>query len=222
LLERDYQFCIIDPEGDYQNFEGAVVLGDVKHAPPVEEICNFLEKSTQSASANLLGVALEHRPAFFNELWPALLELRVRTDRPHWIVIDETHHLLPADWAQASLTLPQELHGLMLITVHPNEVAPAILAVVNTVIAIGETPAQTIGDFSKTIGQKPPKVPAGKLSPGEAIVWHRHSAAPPVRFRSIHPQAQRQGFMVHCCQKPLQRVACLRQAVYQAWLVACA
>ena len=28
-----------------------------------------------------------------------------------------------------------------------------------------------------------------------------------------HAQAQRQGFMVHGCQKPLQRVACLRQPI---------
>ena len=33
LIEHGYQFCIIDPEGDYQNFEGAVVLGDTKRAP---------------------------------------------------------------------------------------------------------------------------------------------------------------------------------------------
>ena len=37
-----------------------------------------------------------------------------------------------------------------------------------------------------------------------------------------HTQAQRQGFMVHCRQQPLQRVACLRQAVYQAGSVAAA
>jgi HAD superfamily hydrolase (TIGR01484 family) len=192
LLERDYQFCIIDPEGDYQNFGGAVVLGDVKQAPSADEICDFLEKSTQSVSINLLGVGLEHRPAFFKELLPALLELRLQTGRPHWIIIDETHHLLPADWAPAPLTLPREMHGLMLVTVHPDEVAPAILASVNTVIAIGGTPAQTIQGYSKTIGQKPPKVPAGKLTPGEAIIWRRDLAAHPVRFRSIPPQAEHQ------------------------------
>jgi hypothetical protein len=32
LTEPGYQFCIVDPEGDYQNLEGAVTLGDSKQA----------------------------------------------------------------------------------------------------------------------------------------------------------------------------------------------
>jgi len=114
LIEHGYQFCIIDPEGDYQNFEGAVVLGTAKQAPLLDEIYNFLEKSMQNAIINLLGVGLEHRPALFKELLPALLKLRLETGRPHWIVIDETHHLLPSDWAPTPATLPQELYGLCL------------------------------------------------------------------------------------------------------------
>src|SRR5262249_31552860 len=33
LAEHGYQFCIIDPEGDYSTFEGAVDLGDNRRAP---------------------------------------------------------------------------------------------------------------------------------------------------------------------------------------------
>jgi HAD superfamily hydrolase (TIGR01484 family) len=192
LIERGYQFCIIDPEGDYQNFEGGVVFGESKKAPLIDEIHDFLEKSMQNAIINLLGVGLEHRPAFFNDLLPSLLKLRLQTGRPHWIVIDETHHLLPSDWAPTSVTLPQESSGLMLITVHPDRVAAGILASVDTVIAIGDSPDQTIQAFSKTIGQKPPKVPSKKLKPGEAILWDRQAKAKPVWFRSIPPQTEHQ------------------------------
>ena len=192
LIEREYQFCIIDPEGDYQNFEGAMVLGEVARAPAVDEICDFLKKSMQNAVINLLGVAIDHRPAFFNELLPALLKLRIETGRPHWIVIDETHHVLPSDWAPASAVMPQELYGLMLITVHPDQVAPAILASVDTVIAIGDSPSQTLQVFSKTIGHKAPRVPSEKLKPGEGIAWHRKQKKKPVRFRSIPPQTEHQ------------------------------
>jgi HAD superfamily hydrolase (TIGR01484 family) len=192
LVEHGYQFCIIDPEGDYQNFEGALLLGDTKRAPLVDEVCNLLEKPEQNVIVNLLGVALEHRPTFFKELLPALLKLRLRTGRPHWIVIDETHHLLPSTWAPASETLPQELYGLMLITVHPDQVAPVILASVNMVIAIGESPEQTIRAFSQTIEQNSPKVPAVKLKPGEAIAWCRQPEIEPFWFRSIPPHTERQ------------------------------
>jgi HAD superfamily hydrolase (TIGR01484 family) len=192
LIERGYQFCIIDPEGDYQNFEGGVVFGESTKAPLIDEIHDFLEKSMQNAIINLLGVGLDHRPAFFKDLLPSLLRLRLETGRPHWIVIDETHHLMPSDWAPASATLPQEPSGLMLITVHPDRVAPTILASAETVIAIGDAPDQTIQTFSKTIGQKSPKVPTKKLKPGEAIAWHRKAKDKPVWFRTNRPQSEHQ------------------------------
>jgi HAD superfamily hydrolase (TIGR01484 family) len=192
LIERGYQFCIIDPEGDYQNFEGGVVFGESTKAPLIDEIHNFLEKSMQNAIINLLGVGLDNRPAFFKDLLPSLLKLRLETGRPHWIVIDETHHLMPSDWAPASVALPQEPSGLMLITVHPDRVAPAMLASAGTVIAIGDTPDQTIQSFCKTIGEKSPKVSTKKLKPGEAIVWHRQAKAKPVWIRTKPPQTEHQ------------------------------
>ena len=192
LIEQNFQFCIIDPEGDYQNFEGAVVLGTAKQAPLIDEIYGFLEKSMQNVSINMLGVGLEHRPAFFTELLPALLKLRVETGRPHWIVIDETHHMLPSDWKATPTNVFQDLYGLMLITVHPDQVAPAVLNSVSTVVAIGDSPDQTIQNFSKTIGEKTPKVPSKKLKPGEAIAWYRQPKGKPIWFRSIPPQTEHQ------------------------------
>jgi hypothetical protein len=192
LIEHGYQFCIVDPEGDYQNLEGAAILGDPKRAPLVDEVCNLLEKSEQNVVVNLLGLALENRPSFFKELLPALLKLRLQTGRPHWIVIDEAHHLLPPDWAPVSDTLPQELSGLMLITVHPDQVTPMLLASVNVVITIGETPEQTLHTFSEVIKQAPPEVPAVKLQPGEAIAWYREPESHPFWFRGIPPQTEHQ------------------------------
>jgi hypothetical protein len=107
-------------------------------------------------------------------------------------VIDETHHLLPPDWAPAPVTLPQELNGLILITVHPDQVAPAILAATDIVIAIGESPEHVIRTFCTAIKQKPPKLPAGKLKPGEAIAWCRDPETQPFWFRSIPPQTEHQ------------------------------
>ena len=95
LSEKGYQFCIIDPEGDYQNFEEAVVLGTPQRAPTAEEAIQLLEKPHQNAVINLLGIAMESRPAAFEGFLTALMKLRARSGRPHWIVIDETHHLLP-------------------------------------------------------------------------------------------------------------------------------
>src|SRR5262249_61561368 len=65
LAEQQYQFCIIDPEGDYESFDGAVVLGDPSREPSIDAIMDLLEKSQQNAIVNMLGIGIADRPAFF-------------------------------------------------------------------------------------------------------------------------------------------------------------
>lgn len=191
LGERGYQFCIIDPEGDYENFEGAIVVGDSRRAPSEEEVMEILEKPDQNAVINLLGIPLKDRPAFFEGFLPRLQELRARAGRPHWIVIDEAHHLLPVSWNSVSLTLPQELHGVILITVHPNHLSPVVLSAVDTIIAIGESPDKTIRSISETLGQSSPSIPPIELKVGEGVLWVRSANRKPVVFRSIPPVSER-------------------------------
>jgi len=95
LAERGYQFCLIDPEGDYESLEKAVVLGTEQAAPGIDEAIRVLIKPAQNLVLNLLGVRLEDRPPFFTSLMARLGELRASFGRPHWIIIDEAHHLLP-------------------------------------------------------------------------------------------------------------------------------
>ncbi|MFN6572523.1 HAD-IIB family hydrolase [Dendronalium sp. ChiSLP03b] len=183
IAEQKYQFCIIDPEGDYENFEGAVVLGDAERSPRLTEVLDLLEKPYENVVVNLLGIAVEDRPAFFAELLPALLELRSRTGRPHWIVVDEAHHLMPASWNPASLTLPQQLEGIMLITVHPDRVAAAGLSLINTIVTVGNSPQENIKAFCEALGDCPPQLAPQTLETGEALVWFRGKQTEPFCFR---------------------------------------
>jgi hypothetical protein len=81
--------------------------------------------------------------------------MRVRTGRPHWLVLDEVHHLLPASWGQASLSLPQALGETLLVTVHPDHIAPAILSMVDVAIAAGPSPLDTLREFGTSSGKLP-------------------------------------------------------------------
>jgi HAD superfamily hydrolase (TIGR01484 family) len=191
LGEQGYQFCVIDPEGDYESFEGAVVLGDAKGAPLVKEVIDVLGHPSQHCIVNLLAIKLADRPGFFDGLFSALLELRSKTGRPHWILIDETHHLLPASWTPAPSAVPERVDGLMLITVHPDRVAKAVLTSVDLIVAIGGAPGETLRTFSATLGESAPPVIADRLEPGEAIAWWRQPPADPIQFRSIPPRAER-------------------------------
>jgi HAD superfamily hydrolase (TIGR01484 family) len=177
MAERGYQFCVIDPEGDYEGLEGAVVLGDSQRVPTVKEVLQLLQNPHENVVVNMLGLPLQDRPAFFIGLLPQLQELRARTGRPHWIVIDEAHHLLPASWDPATLTLSLELHSMLLITVHPDQLAPAALASIEMVIAVGDSPQEMLAVIGGARRQKLPQW-AGSLEQGQALFWPIGHGAP--------------------------------------------
>ena len=191
LAERHYQFCIVDPEGDYAQLENAIVLGDKQRAPTVAGALDVLEQPNRNVVVNLLGLGLDERPAFFSRLLPGLQDLRARTGRPHWIVVDEAHHLLPASSELVSVTLPRTLSGMMLITVHPEHVAPAVLSSIDITIAIGKSSDDTLRAFGEVVGAQPPLTLPGTKEPGEALLWPRRPQPhDPVWFRTAPPQAE--------------------------------
>lgn len=176
LSERRYQLCVVDPEGDYSEMEGLTVLGDAKRTPPPAEILEVLEKPAQSVVANLVGTPLADRPGLFLELFAKLLDHRARTGRPHWIVLDETHHLVPETRETSALLMPREARGLLFVTVHPERIAHDLLKTVGTVIVIGASPRETLAAFAEALGESPPEVAPDPLPPGRGIAWLRHDA----------------------------------------------
>jgi HAD superfamily hydrolase (TIGR01484 family) len=190
LAEHRYQFCIIDPEGDYESFEGAVPLGNNRQGPGVDEVLQLLRAPGQNAVINLIGLPLADRPGFFHALLPRLLEMRARTGRPHWLVMDEAHHLLPASWQPGARALPDALECTLLITVHPDYLSPAVLAATDTVIAVGDTPGVTLGQFCAALGKEaPPAVPPAEE--GTVVLWPRGAGGPPFRLRVTPGRAER-------------------------------
>ena len=175
LLERisaaGYQFAIIDPEGDFGSLDFAVVLGAPSRAPLIEEVVDVLKDPTRNLVINMLGIAVDHRPEFCAELLPALADLRARTGRPHFLVIDEAHHMLPASWEPVKV-LPIRPHGTLYVTVHPGSVAPNVISTIESVLAVGEHPEITLGEFAE-VAQKPlPAIaPIDRLVPGHTVYW---------------------------------------------------
>ena len=137
LIAKDYQVCIVDPEGDYGTLRDVVTLGNQWRAPSIQESLSLLEDPNINLSINLLGIPLQDRPAFFAQLAPSIQAMRARTGRPHWLVLDEVHHMLPDTWGHAATVLPLKLRETILVTVHPGHVAAAILAPIDVVVAVG-------------------------------------------------------------------------------------
>ena len=192
LIEKEYQVCVIDPEGDYDEFEQFVTLGGPERIPGESEILEVLNTRKHSLSINLLGVPLADRPAFFQGLLSRLQELRSKTGRPHWIIIDEAHHLLPATLDSASATIPKEFTNFVLITVHPDHVSRAILSSVNGLIAIGPHPQAVITQFNAGSGMnlrttQPLESPT---QPGQVLAWLFRNSPGPVKVTIEPPKME--------------------------------
>ncbi|MEW6300415.1 MAG: HAD-IIB family hydrolase [Thermodesulfobacteriota bacterium] len=191
LAERQYQFCVIDPEGDYEGLGDAVVLGNSQQPANVAAVLQLLDNPQSNAVVNLLGLPLADRPGFFQSLLPRLQELRARTGRPHWILVDETHHLLSSAWEPAPLTLPQEFSGMLFITVHPGSVSPVVLSSVDVVVAVGQQAAVTVQEFCTALAQPPPGPLPPAVPPGHVLVWRRHADTPPFLLRPAPSRTER-------------------------------
>jgi HAD superfamily hydrolase (TIGR01484 family) len=189
--QRGYQFCLIDPEGDFEGFVEATPVGSPSEGPDA----NLLEKalkSPRSLVVNLMGVPLAERPGAFAALLPRILETRAKTGRPHWLVIDEAHHLLPTTWAPASSAIPQELGGTILITVHPERVSAAALACVDVVVALGKDAGQTMAEFARARHMaEPGELPAKPPESGQALLWLVRRGAPPALLQTQRAKSER-------------------------------
>jgi hydroxymethylpyrimidine pyrophosphatase-like HAD family hydrolase/energy-coupling factor transporter ATP-binding protein EcfA2 len=191
LIDQGYQTCVIDPEGDYPSLEKMIVFGNSKRGPTVTEILTALENPKAQVVVNLVGLPLEDRPAFFLELLPTLQERRLRTGRPHRILVDEAHHLLPKNW-RATATSVRELQSMLFVTVHPDRLAPQLLESVDVAVALGDDPVLTLRSIVDRSRRPSPKSPVTDLAPGEALLWRKTQPTTVEQLLMAAPRVERQ------------------------------
>ncbi len=165
LAERGFQYCVIDPEGDYGDAETLISIGTAKEAPRVDTVLDLLRKTDTSVAVNLLGVKLADRPEFLSGFLPELLALRARTGRPHMIVVDEAHHCFPDGHVGGAL--PPVLEVFMFVTVRPQSISPRILGGIDRIIAVGSEAGAAVTTFREARGlpraDVPESVPTGEM-----------------------------------------------------------
>lgn len=171
ITEHSYQFCLVDPEGDYESFEGAVVLGGPNSAPQVDEVLHVLNQPDLNVVVCLTGIAIPERPNFFLQLLAGLTELRAQTGRPHWLILDEAHHLIPADWGPSAESLPPNWKNVVLITIQPSLLPTFVLEQVDTVAMVGDDAAGIIQNFISVVDVDAPDLPILDVNAGEIFVW---------------------------------------------------
>jgi hypothetical protein len=174
MAAKSLQFVILDPEGDFDSLEHAIQVGNANLPPSLAQVSELLRNPENNLVINALAVPLDDRPKFFADFLATFADTRIRTGRPHWLVVDEAHHVLPQERDSAGQGLPHDLTGAIFITVHPDSVAQAALEKVQFVIAAGQTAAEVLAAFCKRAGGTPPRIMTA-CGDGEVLLWERRS-----------------------------------------------
>jgi HAD superfamily hydrolase (TIGR01484 family) len=182
LGDRKYQFCVIDPKGDYadlEDLEHTVTVGDTDRTPSYDETMRLLEKPDRHAVIALSAIAPAERPAFFQTLMTRLWDLRKRYGRPHWIVVNDAHLLMPvtlemptppatpaapAQSGDGAASVPR-LRGAVMVAPDPRQLASAAIEGVSVLVAAGPAALEALRAFCEARG-----VPTPALTLPEARV----------------------------------------------------
>jgi hypothetical protein len=187
MIEKNYQFCLIDPEGDYADLPGVVRIGDNVHPPVLEEVISLLHNPMQSVIVCILAVPLDDRPRFFNNLLSTLSQLRKEVGHPHWIVADEAHHMLPAPAAPSYYAIPDDFKNFLFITISTEGMNEAILNKITVLISMGNDAANALCAFSRFRNIPLSENEVMPLQIGQAWVWNVENGDKPVLVKTGTP-----------------------------------
>lgn len=178
LMLKQYQFCIVDPEGDYLDLPGVLVIGDTSQPPLIEQVVKLLNQPNQNAVVCTLAIPLGDRPMFFKRLLAEVVNLRKVTGHPHFLILDEAHHLMPAEPNESFFNFTDDFKNFFAITTKPELVNKAFFKYVNLFIAMGEETAQAMQSFAQIKGTQIDELENTALQQGEVIVWREGNSTP--------------------------------------------
>ncbi len=191
LVETSRSVCLLDPEGDYQTLaelEGVVALGGKgEHALATpEELSQLLRHPKTSLVLNLSAMSRAEKVSYGAKALAVAVAVRGSTGMPHWVIIDEAHHLMPAEGSPAAEVLVSAGAGICLVTLAAEGLPRNILGLMNT---LASTDLAAFGGGLRALaaaGLPVHAVPAPEsppLAPGEVILGRVDGLAPQwVRF----------------------------------------
>jgi hypothetical protein len=173
IVRAGRSLCLLDPEGDHQalaELEGSLVLGGKTEralATP-EEVEQLLRRPAGCLVLNLSALSMAEKVTYATKILPVVAAVRATSGLPHWLIIDEAHHIVPAEGSAAVDLVRAGSESLALITMSPDLLATDVRREVRTMLTTDPTAAE---------GGPP-------LARGEAmLVPLDGSGTPPVRFR---------------------------------------
>lgn len=193
LLDAQRTVCLLDPEGDYQTLAalpGVVVRGGQageRVLPTAAELEQLLRQPGGGLVLDLSGMTREEKRAYAVTALMAVAGVRAVSGLPHWIVIDEAHHVFPADGSPAAELVRALGAPSCLITLGAPELPPGVLARMNGVASTEPRAfAEALAALASAGRGVPARLPApagAPLAAGQALLLAEETPAlGPVRF----------------------------------------
>lgn len=189
LVEAGRTACLVDPEGDYHSlveFQRVIVMGGqgVHALPTPDELAQLLGRPGESLVLDLSARSRPEKVAYATKVLATANAARGTRGMPHWLVIDEAHHIFPPDGSQAMDLLPAGAESFCLITLGVEDLPREITERVNTVAstdldAFRKATERVFGRYVHGL-----RLPTGTpLQRGESAIAWRDPDRPAVRFR---------------------------------------
>jgi hypothetical protein len=129
VVDTGRSALLIDPEGDYQtlaDLENVVVLGGTgeRALPTQEELQQLLRRPRSSLVLNLSAMTRTEKVAYATKALGVVASVRTMSGLPHWLIVDEAHHVMPADGSPAAELLHAGPESLCMITLAVDDLAP--------------------------------------------------------------------------------------------------
>jgi hydroxymethylpyrimidine pyrophosphatase-like HAD family hydrolase len=173
IVRAGRSLCLFDPEGDHQGLaelENSVVLGGKTEralATP-DEIGQLLQRPAGCLVLNLSALSMAEKVTYASKVLAVVSAVRAASGLPHWLIIDEAHHIVPAEGSAAVDLVRAGAESMALITLSADLLAADVRRELRTMLTT---------DPNAAVGGPP-------LARGEAmLVPLDGSGAPPVRFR---------------------------------------
>ena len=186
LVERGFQVCMLDAEGDHRDRKDALVL---RYASDKPELGKGLPSGDGVLVLDFADVPAGERPGAMRASLLDLMACRARLGRPHWIMVEKAHLALPRELAPEPALAAAK--GLFLVSVHPDRIAPWLLRRVDLALAVGDAPGAALAAFASGAGLPAPRSAGAALAPGSALGWQPAAGSETVRLELGRPGSRR-------------------------------
>ena len=207
VIEGGRSLLLLDPEGDYRTLaelERVVVFGGKgeRALPTADEVDQLLRQPAASLVLDLSAMSRSEKVAYATTVLATVATVRSSLGLPHWLVVDEAHHVFPAEGSPAAELLRPGAESLVLITLAAGELAARVRPLANVVAS---TEVAAFRDGVRTVlatrdAGAAVAIGDGALDRGEAaIAWLSPDAprrtvprrSPPCPASAPHPQVHR-------------------------------